>query len=178
MVTDGLPALALSLSPAESDVMQRRCRGPQENMLLTMLPFLVVSGLLMGTGTLGIYAWGLHSGDIGRARTLALSTAVFFELLIAFNCQSDTRSVFSIGFPNRYLVGAVVSAALLQVAATQLPFAQVLLQVEALSLTDWLTVVAVSSPALLVSPRRLVRSSVYVTGEATDAGYGPQSAIE
>ncbi len=159
VVTDGLPALALGLSPAERGVMQRRPRDPHENMLRTMLPFLIVSALLMTAGTLLVYAWGMHTGGVERARTLALCTAVLFELLLAFNCQSDTHSVFRIGFPNRYLVGAVLGAVLMQIAVTQLPFAQVLLKVESLSMLDWLAVVAASAPAFFISPGRLVRPS-------------------
>ena len=60
--------------------------------------------------------------------------------------RSENQSLFSIGlFSNKPLIGAVLLALLLQVVITYTPFLQPIFQTEALTLNEFILVVAASS---------------------------------
>jgi len=61
LVTDGLPALALGLEPAEADAMRRPPRDPREGILTrSTLRGILVYGAFMTFATLAAYAHGLY----------------------------------------------------------------------------------------------------------------------
>ena len=52
-------------------------------------------GITLAAGTLFLFISNLNAGvPLERARTIALTTMVFFQFYQAFNCRSETRSVF------------------------------------------------------------------------------------
>jgi len=158
IVTDGLPALALGVGPAEEAVMRRPPRDPRENMLADMLPYLVVAALVAAACALTAFRWELlATGDVVMARTLVLTQVVCFELFLVFNCQSDRASVWTLGFRNRALVGAVLLSALMHVCLVYLPFTQRVFKLGPMGLADWGRMLVLSVPALALSPRWLVR---------------------
>ena len=105
LVTDSLPALALAVEPAGVDVMKR---GPKSDGLLAGIwKSVLVAGVLMVVSSLFVFNYGLGFG-IDVARTMAISTAIFFELFFVFSCKSN-RSVFKTGIlNNKYLIYAVL----------------------------------------------------------------------
>jgi Ca2+-transporting ATPase len=115
LVTDSLPALALAVEPAEENVMKR---GPKDGGLLAgVWQAILMAGILMVAASLWIFDYGLTNFGIDVARTMAISTAIFFELFFAFSCKSK-KSLFSSGIlDNRYLIYAVVVSAGLHLLA-------------------------------------------------------------
>ena len=66
--------------------------------------------------------------------------------------RSENQSLFSIGlFSNKPLIGAVLLALLLQVAITYTPFLQPIFQTEALTLNEFILVVAAASIIFFVA---------------------------
>ena len=106
LVTDSLPALALAVEPAEKNIMKYK---PKNNSLLFGIwKSIVVAGFLMVSSSLWIFNYGSINFGIDVARTMAISTAIFFELFFAFSCKSD-RSLFLTGIlNNKYLIYAVL----------------------------------------------------------------------
>jgi len=105
LVTDSLPALALAVEPAGLNIMKR---GPKNNGLLSGIwKSILVAGVLMVASSLLIFNYGLGFG-IDVARTMAITTAIFFELFFAFSCKSKS-SLFKVGIlNNKYLIYAVL----------------------------------------------------------------------
>jgi len=106
LATDSLPALALAVEPAEKNVMKR---GPKDDELLSGIwGSIVLAGVLMVVSVFFIFNYGLDNFGLDVARTMAITTAIFFELGFVFSCKSD-RSIFSTGiFNNWYLIWAVL----------------------------------------------------------------------
>lgn len=162
LVTDGLPALALGLDPADPAVMQRQPR-PQGSGVITgeMWRGIAFVGAVMAIGTLLILDAGLPggliegSGDLDHARTLAFTTLVLFQLFNVFNARSDTQSAFSKMFQNPWVWGAVTLSLLLQVLVVYTPFLQRAFYTTPLDLTDWLWCFTVASSVLWL--RELVK---------------------
>jgi len=153
LVTDGLPALALGLEPAEPGVMQQRPRKPRESIFSGGLGVQMVwQGCLLGLLTLGVYAWALARTTPAEARTLAFATLAFTQLAHSFNVRSTHASLFQIGwFSNRPLLLAVLASAALQVAVLAIPFLAPFFDV--VPLTGWdleLLLLAVVTPWVAV----------------------------
>ncbi len=125
LVTDGLPALALSLEPPEPGIMKRRPRGLRESMLpLPMTVAILLQGMLVALVTLaafGIFYTG-QPDSVSRARTVAFCVIVFDELFRSLAGRSNTLTLPRLGFfTNPYLLSAVAISFLLQLAVVTLP---------------------------------------------------------
>lgn len=153
LVTDGLPALALGLEPAEPGVMSRRPRHPKEGVFSGGLGrHIAWQGALLGLLTLGVYWWGLHTGTVAEARTLAFATLAFTQLAHSFNVRSTEASLFALGWlTNRPLVLAVAVSALLQILVLTTPFLERIFDVTPLHARHgWTLVPAVVAPWVVV----------------------------
>ncbi|UCC75693.1 MAG: HAD-IC family P-type ATPase, partial [Anaerolineales bacterium] len=160
VVSDGLPALALSFDPYEKDIMERKPRSPKEGIFHGMLLFVLAAGLVAFLANLLLIVYWKNTSFISleKLRTIIFTSTVVFELFFVFNCRSEKRSVFrSNPFENRQLVFAVVLSLLLQVAVLYLPFLQPLFKTVPLNGSDWLIVVAIATTGLLILPEVFMR---------------------
>ena len=150
LVTDGLPALALSVDPGDPEIMKKPPRDPKENIIVGRhILFMIIIGLTMMAGTL--FAFKLYADNsIDYARTMAFNVLVMFQMFNVLNCRSDRESVFKIGiFRNRYLVLAIAFSIFMQFVLIYTPLAGFFKAV-AISPKDWIYVFLISSSALLV----------------------------
>ena len=155
LITDGAPALALGLDPADPEVMNRPPR-PRGSGVITrrMWGGIAFVGIIMAVGTLLVLDYGLPggliqgSGDLPYARTMAFTTLVLFQLFNAPNARSDERSAFHRLFRNPWLRGALVLSLALQILVVYAPFLQPAFGTVSLNLGDWLVCVAVASSVL------------------------------
>ena len=150
LITDGLTALALGLEPAEQDVMQRRPRDPDES-ILTRSAFLVILILGIWLGLLTIYVFsGLYEVDLDRARTMAFTGLIIFELYNVLNFRSFRFPLHRIGFfSNPTLLYAILGSLALQVLVVYVPVLQAFLGTASLTLADWGLLALLGLPVLL-----------------------------
>lgn len=155
LVTDGLPAMALGVDPPEPDVMRRPPRDPREGLFAGGLGMrILVEGAIIGLITLSAFRWRLGlDGNLVAARTFAFGVLVMCQLFHAWNCRSETRSIFSMDVgENPFLVAATATSAGMLYAAIQLPSAQKIFSTAALGPWEWGLVVAVgAAPAIIRS---------------------------
>jgi len=151
LVTDGGPALALTMDPPEEDVMKRPPRDPKEGVLHGRIAAILATFVtqFLGTGLvfyLAYYVWGR---PLGEAQAMAFVQATLQELVIVWNCRSEKRGAFKVGFTsNKFLLGAVVLSALLTVL---IPYTG-LFGTMPLNLTDWLIILPFSLSGFLILP--------------------------
>ncbi|MFZ5651660.1 MAG: calcium-translocating P-type ATPase, SERCA-type [Bacillota bacterium] len=148
LVTDGLPALALGVDPADRDIMNRRPRHPGEGIFANGLMLKILgSGSVIALATLTAFAMALFgSGNIDLARTVAFNTLVFAQLFYVFNCRSEHHTILELGvLSNPQLVAAVLCSAALQLAVTNLPFLQKVFHTVPLSLFQWCVLISLSA---------------------------------
>jgi P-type Ca2+ transporter type 2C len=155
LVTDGAPALALGVDPADAGVMNAPPRPRGEGVITRrMWAGIVFVGVIMAAGTLLVLDASLPggllegSGTMRYAQTMAFTTLVFFSLFTVFNARSDERSAFVGLFSNTWLWGAVLVSLVLQAAVVYLPFLQQAFSTVGLSVGDWLRCAAVASSVL------------------------------
>ncbi|WP_292520191.1 HAD-IC family P-type ATPase [Methanoculleus sp.] len=150
LVTDGLTALALGLEPAERDVMQRRPRDPAE-AILTRNAYLVILILGVWLGLLTIYVFsGLHEVDLDRARTMAFTGLIIFELYNVLNFRSFRYPLYRVGFfSNPYLLLAILGSLALQALVVYVPIFNIFLGTAPLTLADWGLLALLGLPVLI-----------------------------
>jgi len=159
LVTDGLPALALSVEPEEGDVMKRPPRHPKESIFAHGLGLHAIwVGVLMAGITLAVQAWAIKSGH-GHWQTMVFTVLCLTQLGHVLAIRSEKESLFKIGlFSNKYLLGAVLLTFALQMATLYVPFLNPIFKTEPLSLHDLMLIVALSSVVFFaVEIEKLVR---------------------
>ncbi|MFH1484840.1 MAG: calcium-transporting P-type ATPase, PMR1-type [Chloroflexota bacterium] len=156
LTTDGLPALALAIDPADPDIMDRSPRDPKQGIFTgALISFILIVGVLIAIASFFVFFhWadvdpGDHPDIVRKGQTMAFTTITMFEMFNVFNCRSDRFSIFKIGFfSNKWMVYAVALSIAMQVAVVQIPFLQPLFHTVGLEPVDWLVIVVVSSLAL------------------------------
>jgi len=148
LVTDGLPALALGVDPADRDIMSRQPRSPLESIFANGLLWRTLgSGLFIALVTLAVFwfPWS-GAGKLDLARTMAFNTLVMAQLFFVFTCRSEHHSILELGlFTNPKLVLAVLCSAGLQLAVTYLTFLQSIFHTVPLNPVQWGVILAVAS---------------------------------
>ena len=154
LVTDGPPAVALSMDPPTEDVMQRPPRSPKEGIMHGMMVFILASSLIQLVAEIGAFWWGFTvQGSVDKARTMVFMVACFYELIVVWNCRSERRNAFKVGFlTNKALLIAVIVSVLSTLAVIYVPMLQFMFQTVTLDLLDWAFVAFFSSLGFFVIP--------------------------
>ncbi len=134
LITDSLPAVALSREEAEEDVMKRE--PAKENLLKGSLAFIIIAGFLafIIAFIAFYYAWQGMDENLARARTMAVTTSVIFQMLLVFNCR--TKHPFYKFKLNKFVVYAIAISMLLHFAVLYTPLNK-FLEFTFLGLVDW-----------------------------------------
>ena len=143
LATDGLPAIALGIDPAEDDIMRQPPREKSESIFARgLVEKILVRGSLIGLCTLLSFMVGRYYGmNLETCRTLALCTLVMSQLIHVFECRSERHSLFEIKlFTNPWLIGAVSVSVILICSVLYVPFLQGVFHTVALTLKQWLIV--------------------------------------
>jgi Ca2+-transporting ATPase len=155
MVTDGPPALALGVDPADGDLMRQPPRPAGERVLtLRMWRGILFVGVIMAAGTLYVLDASLPggfvegSGDLRYAQTMAFTTLMLFQIFNVFSARSDERSAFAHLFKNHWLWAAVAGSLLLQGVVVYTPFLQRAFGTVGLSGGDWVFCTVTASSVL------------------------------
>jgi magnesium-transporting ATPase (P-type) len=152
LVTNGLQDVALAFEPGEPGLLDRPPRPRKEGILTRrILERLAAVGLVLATGTLGMFWWTWNdTGDMDLARTVAMTQMVVFQFFHVFNCRSLDRSVFEIPpLSNPFLFVSLVAAAGAHLAVLYTPFLQAVFRTQPLSPATWGTLLLVGTAVIV-----------------------------
>lgn len=137
LVTDGLPGLAMTVEPAEADIMSRAPYNPKESIFGRGLGRDIVwIGLLLAAVSLGMGYWAWGTGHPGW-QTMIFTTVTLSQMGNALALRSDRESLLKVGlFSNKLLLGSILLTVLLQMMVIYMPFFQKIFSTQALSLGD------------------------------------------
>jgi Ca2+-transporting ATPase len=146
LVTDGLPALALSLERAEHDVMSRPPRHPQEGLFAHGLGIHAIwVGLLMGGVVLGLQAWAIYVRD-AHWQTMVFTVLCLLQLGHVMAIRSEKESLFQQGvLSNMALLTTVVVTVILQLMTVYIPALNPVFKTQPLAANELIIVLALSS---------------------------------
>lgn len=175
LVTDGLPAVALSIDPPDPDLMRYPPRDPKEDILRRFWRFLLFAALVdfISDFIPFFYVYLTTLTNTGNpelaaatARTVAFTSIVFFEFILAYQCRSETKHIFQLGWEgvtaNKMLFVSVVVGLALQLMILYVPFLNEIFHVVPLTRFQLGLCVLGSFTALLIIPQRLIPKRVYV----------------
>jgi phosphoserine phosphatase len=149
LVTNGLPALALGVDPADPGQMKEHPRSAQAG-LLGARDYLGVAfvGLVMGLAATGLYLFPPpgSNGSVPFIRAMAFSLLALSPLFHAFSCRSPTLSIFSqrpiLSVP---LLGACLLSAAVHLVAVLVPSLRPVFRTFPMDSADWLLVLGLSA---------------------------------
>ncbi|MDH5791593.1 MAG: cation-translocating P-type ATPase [Candidatus Bathyarchaeota archaeon] len=184
LVTDGLPAVALSIDPPDPDLMQYPPRDPNEGLLSRFWRFILFAAIvdfisdfipfLYTYATVHAQEMALHgiekvAYDVAstQARTVAFTSIVFFEFLLAYQSRSETHHIFAMGLKgwteNKMLFISVVVSLAMQMAIIYVPALNTVFRVAPLTPFQLLLCFVGSLTAFLIMPGKLIPRRRYVT---------------
>jgi Ca2+-transporting ATPase len=151
LVTDGLPALALSVEPAEGNVMLRPPRHPKESIFAHGLGLHAIwVGLFMAAVVLWVQAWALKT-EHAHWQTMVFTVLCLTQLGHVLAIRSEKESLFKIGiFSNLYLLGAVLVTVALQMLTIYVPLFNSIFKTEPLSALELVLTFIMSSLVFVV----------------------------
>ena len=145
LVTDGLPALALAVEPAERETMKRPPYSAKETIFARgMGRHIVWVGLFMAFLSAGV-GYGYWRTGHQNWQTMLFTTLTFSQMAHVLAIRSERSSLFQIGLrSNIPLLAAVILTITLQIGLIYLPFLQRVFSTASLSAVDLSTSILLS----------------------------------
>ena len=142
VVTDGIPAVALGLDPAEKGIMKYSPKVFQTQIISKRLWVeMVLCGILITTMVLGIFVLNLPHG-LPFAQGAAFSAIVIFELISLYLIRSSYNVSF---FSNKWLFISIFVTVLLQMIIVYTPVLVQLFEMVPADMNDWLFIIVASA---------------------------------
>jgi len=150
LVTDALPAIALTAEPAEPDVMGHPPRNPKEGILSGGLGTHVAwVGSLLAALTIGTQAFNFHTGNT-HGQTMVFTVLCLGQLMHVLAIRSEHNTLFRSGFlSNKPLIGTVLVTCCLQWMIIYLPSLNKIFRTEPLTLPEVFTCLLTASTILI-----------------------------
>ncbi len=135
LITDGLPAIGLSLDPISASVMKKKPRPANTAILSSNFVLHVgLMSVLIAAGALAGCFWGLRTGDAAKAQTMTLTVLIMLQLARV----QMIRSAYHVPMlSNPALIFSLIFSFGLQLAVVYFPPLQSLLGTASLNLGDW-----------------------------------------
>ena len=175
LVTDGLPAIALGLEPAEKDIMRRPPRGSGEGIFAGgLLSRILFRGCLIGLTTLFVFGHFLNTADLATARSAAFLTLVLTQLIHVFECKSEDRTLLTVPiFNNPKLIAAAAFSTAIAFLSVYWPPLSDLMETVPLSAENLLFILL----SLLVAPiLSILTGHLFVEKSPKKTGKPPKTA--
>ena len=151
LVTDSLPAIALGLELPEKDIMERKPRDPRKSIFADGLFGKIISeGLMIGMFTIIAFSIGNKYYGLEVGRTMAFISLGMLELIHSFNIKSEETIFTKKLFNNKYLIGAFILGAILQVGIVFIPVLADLFKLEKLNLVQWGITIIISVMPIII----------------------------
>jgi Ca2+-transporting ATPase len=153
LVANGFQDVALAFEPKEGGELSVKPRSPQEPVFdKHIIEHVLVVGSWMGLVAFLSFQWQLNQGQsIEEARNLTLMLMVLFGNIHALNSRSEFRSLFRISLlRNPFLMMAVPLAQLAHIGAMYTPGLSDVLQIQPISVNEWLQLLAFAMSLLVV----------------------------
>lgn len=114
LLTDSLPAIAIGMEPANSDLLLQKPRDPKEPLLSrNVLLLIVAQGFLIFLSTMGAFSIGKFVGmSDSLATTMSFLTITLARLLHGFNCRGK-QSIAKLGIQTNWYIPAALGIGVL-----------------------------------------------------------------
>lgn len=159
LVGDGILGTFLAYEPKEPGLLTGKFKKTSQYIIdFGTIRRLIPMSLIMTAGTVGVFM-AKYQDSYEKALAMSFTTLAMFQWFNAWNCKSDTNSLFSkVSFQNTSMTYITVFVVLLHVLAIYNPFMQKIFRTVPLSLSDWLTTGSIAATIIIVEEiRKLYR---------------------
>lgn len=152
LVTDGFPALAMSVDPFEPNSMAQKPRKKTEPLYKGLSPYLVFYPFMMTLAAVSVFSYiYTQEGNLLRAQTMTFLLICIFELFQALSCRSTIGSSLKAGlFKNHWLLLAIATSTTISLGVIFVPFLQPLFGTTALTAWEVAIIVIISMSGFVV----------------------------
>jgi Ca2+-transporting ATPase len=162
LLTDGLPAIALTRDPASPTTMLRPPVPLGRLFRRDQLVMLAVAGTTVGLAATAAYVAGRALAP-ESAQTMAFATIALAELVFVYSIRSPSQSAWH-GPRNHLLALSVVASAAVVMLGIYLPIGRELLGTVQLDATELGIVLALAvTPSVLVEAAKAIRRAIQST---------------
>lgn len=167
--TDMLPALGLGAEQSEPGIMNKPPRSRKAHLLSKSIIWKAFGwyGLVASLVSTAAYFFINHlhgwpsvalassGANYREATTMTLAAIVFCQIAAAINCRTQNTSVFKIGiFSNRHILIGILSEIVILLLLIYVPFFQGVFNTGPLKLVNWLFLIAIPIPLVLIEELR------------------------
>jgi Ca2+-transporting ATPase len=152
LVTDSLPALALSVDPPQQGIMNRKPTNSKKGFMTRgMIWRVLYQGIMFGVIPLIAYIIGLHDGGEILGRTMAFASLMFAELVHVRNLHSNSMSSFRTNpLHNKPLIAAIAASAAMALIVLLVPPICEAFNLARMDGPHWITVILLSLMPIVV----------------------------
>ncbi|MEG0918346.1 MAG: cation-translocating P-type ATPase [Anaerovoracaceae bacterium] len=158
LVTDSLPALAISMEPQNKELIKDKPRGNDERILgKKELIEISLQGIAIGIATIAAFYFGLESSH-SAGMTMAFATLCLARLWHGFNSRGK-QSIFKLKFlSNKFVIYAFIVGMLLLGLVLFVPILMRAFSIAVLSQSQILTILLLSvAPTIVIQLVKVIR---------------------
>ena len=144
LVTDSLPALALSVDPADPDVMRRKPIDAKKGIMnKSFLSRILLQGAMIGGLSLTAFLIGMQT-SVAVGQTMTFAVLALAQITHVLNVRSEYHSAFRNMFKNKMLLGALTIVLFLMLIVLEVPQLHEIFHLVSLSQAQWIWVTVLS----------------------------------
>ena len=144
LVTDSLPALALSVDPADPDVMRRKPVDSKEGIMnKSFLSRILLQGAMIGGLSLAAFLIGMQT-SVAVGQTMTFAVLALAQITHVLNVRSLHHSAFRNMFKNKILLGALAIVLSLMIIVIEVPHLHDIFHLAPLTQMQWIWVIILS----------------------------------
>lgn len=156
ILMDGPPAQSLGVEPVDHEVMNKPPRKRNDAILTNqVIKRVLQSAVIIILGTLYVFIKEMTDGQVtARDTTMTFTCFVLYDMFNALGCRHYSKLIFDLGMTNQMFNFAVIGSLIGQFCAVYVPFFQSIFQTEALSFSDILHLVLLTSSVFIADEGR------------------------
>lgn len=153
LITDSLPALSLGVDTYDKNIMNKKPKKTDENILSKEnIIKLIIGGLIIGVVSIVSFLVGYKKFNLIYGQSMAFIVLSFSQLFLSLSIRSNKEFLFKIGiFSNMKLIYSIILGIVTQVILIANPILNKFFSVNKLTTYDWIICIILSLVPFIIN---------------------------